>query len=248
VVITPSEAHVWFVFGGSGPIARPTDTPSVPDHLDWDCFLGPAPFRPYHPRYVAGWGAWREYGAGCLGGGGSHSINMAFKGLKLDGLWQGEGEGPIRIESEIPEACPENFPRWQICRYDIPARGSLPPARIHWYNGPEQELKRQGIWDRLEKIAGRSLEWKDGSWTPRSGTLLVGTKGVVHTNAPLRMRLVARGGFPERRRSAPLAAERPGPPTGMGSGLQRWAGAAFQLQSFRAGHGTDAAGQRRLAG
>ena len=36
---------------------------------------------------------------------------------------------------------------------------------------------------RLEKIAGRPLEWKDGSWTPRSGTLLVGTKGVVHTNA-----------------------------------------------------------------
>ncbi len=177
------EAHVWYVFGGSGPISRPKDTPSVPDHLDWDCFLGPAPYRPYHPRYVSGWGAWREYGAGCLGGGGSHSINMAFKGLKLNFLWQSEGKGPIRIESEIPETCPENFPRWQILRYDIPARGSLPPASIHWYNGPEQELKRQGIWDRLEKIAGRSLEWKDGSWTPRSGTLLVGSKGVVHTNA-----------------------------------------------------------------
>ena len=48
---------------------------------------------------------------------------------------------------------------------------------------PESVLKRLGIWDRLEKIAGRSLEWKDGSWTPRSGTLLVGSKGVVHTNA-----------------------------------------------------------------
>ena len=59
----------------------------------------------------------------------------------------------------------------------------MPPARIHWYNGPEEELQRQGIWGRLEKIAGRSLEWQDGSWTPRSGTLLVGTKGVVHTNA-----------------------------------------------------------------
>ncbi len=177
------EAHVWYVFGGSGPISRPRETPPVPDYLDWDSFLGPAPFRPYHPRYVSGWGAWREYGAGCLGGGGSHSINMAFKGMRLDLLWEGEGKGPIRIESEIPEACPENFPRWQILRYDIPARGTLPPAVIHWYNGPEQELKRQGIWDRLEKIAGRSLEWKDGSWTPRSGTLLVGSKGVVHTNA-----------------------------------------------------------------
>ena len=177
------EAHVWYVFGGSGPRQRPVDTPPVPDYLDWDCFLGPAPFRPYHPSYVTGWGAWREYGTGCLGGGGSHSINMAFKGLDLGALWEGEGKRPIRVDAEIPEPCPESLPRWQVSRFDIPSRGSRPPARIHWYNAPEQELKRQGIWDRLEKIAGRSLEWKDGSWTPRSGTLLVGTKGVVHTNA-----------------------------------------------------------------
>jgi len=177
------EAHVWFVFGGSGPIKRPTDSQPVPEYLDWDCFLGPAPFRPYHPRYENGWGAWRDYSTGCLGGGGSHSINMAFKGLNLGALWDGEAQGTIRVETEIPEPCPENLPRWQVIRYDVPARGSLPPAQIHWYNAPEAELKRQGIWDKLEKIAGRSLEWTDGSWTPRSGTLLVGSKGVVHTNA-----------------------------------------------------------------
>ena len=43
-------------------------------------------------------------------------------------------------------------------------------------------MKRLGVWQRLEKIAGRSLQWKD-SWTPRSGSLLVGSRGVVHTNA-----------------------------------------------------------------
>ena len=36
------EAHVWYVFGGSGPRQRPKETPPVPDYLDWDCFLGPA--------------------------------------------------------------------------------------------------------------------------------------------------------------------------------------------------------------
>ncbi len=178
------EVHVWYVFGGSGPLERPKDRPPVPEHLDWDLFLGPAPWRPYHPSYVNGWGAWREYGAGCLGGGGSHSINMAFKALSLRALWEGaEGaNGPIRVETEIPEPCPENFPRWQIVRFDLPARGPLPPARINWYNAPEAELRRQGIWEKLEQIAGRSLEWEK-SWTPRSGTLLVGSKGVVHTNA-----------------------------------------------------------------
>jgi len=177
------EAHVWFTSGGSGPIERPKETPPVPEYLDWDLWLGPALFRPYHPTYVSGWG-WRDFCTGILGGGGSHSINLAFKAFNLRALWDGgKPKGRIRVETEVSERCPENFPRWQIVHFDLPARGSLPPARIHWYNASEPELKRQGIWERLEKIAGRPLEWKDGSWTPRSGTLLVGTKGVVHTNA-----------------------------------------------------------------
>ncbi len=177
------EVHVWYVFGGSGPRQRPKERPRVPEHLDWDLWLGPAPRRAYHPSYVGGWGGWRDFGTGMLGGGGAHSINMAFKALNLRALWDdGGAKGPIRVEAEIPEPCPENFPRWQTLRFDVPARGPLPPASIHWYNGQEAELKRRGIWQRLEKIAGRPLEWKE-SWTPRSGSLLVGSKGVVHTNA-----------------------------------------------------------------
>ena len=163
------EAHVWYVYGSSGPRPRPKETPPVPEHLDWDLWLGPAPFRPYHPSYVSSWWAWRDFGSGMLGGGGSHSINMAFKALKLRSMWdEGGAQGPIRVEAEIPQPCPENFPRWEVIRFDFPVRGDLPPARIHWYNAAEPELKRQGIWDRLEKIAGRPLEWKDNSWTPRS--------------------------------------------------------------------------------
>ncbi len=179
------EAHVWYVFGGSGPRKRPPGRPAVPDGLDWDLWLGPAPLRPYHPSYISGWGGWRDFGTGVLGGGGSHSINMTFKALNLRALWDGPGDAKhrIRVEAEIPEPCPENFPRWQTLRFDLPARGSLPPARIHWYDGQEAQLKRSGVWQRLEKIAGRSLQWKDNSWTPRSGSLLVGSKGVVHTNA-----------------------------------------------------------------
>ena len=178
------EVYVWYVFGGSGRIQRPQERPPVPEYLDWDLFLGPAPQRPFHPSYLTGWGAWRDFATGCLGGGGSHSINLAFKGLRLGELWENEKpRAQIRVETEVPEPTPEGFPRWQIVRFDIPARGPLPPVRIHWYNAPEEELRAQGIWQRLEKIAGRDLVWNDNSWTPHSGTLLVGSKGVVHTNA-----------------------------------------------------------------
>ncbi len=178
------EAHVWFVMGGSGPRKRPSGSAPVPDGLDWDLWLGPAARRPYHPDYHRSWWAWREFSTGILGGGGSHSINMAFMALDLGSLW-GEknpaGE-PIRVEVEIPEPCPENLPRWQISRFHIPARSRRPPAVIHWYNAPEAELRRQGVWKKLEEIAGRPLEWKQ-SWTPRSGSLVVGSQGAVHTNA-----------------------------------------------------------------
>ncbi len=179
------EAHVWYVFGGGGPRQRPEGSPPVPDRLDWDVWLGPARFRPYHLGYEKGWGGWRDFSTGCLGGGGSHSINLAFKAFQLRGLWEPGGEAGkiIRVETEVSERCPDSFPRWQIVRFHIPARGAIPAATIHWYNAAESELVRQGIWARLEKIAGRPLEWQDGSWTPRSGTLLVGSKGVIHTNA-----------------------------------------------------------------
>lgn len=99
-----------------------------------------------------------------------------------------------RSRSHAPRASPAGKSSASTCR-----RGPLPPARIHWYNAPEPELKRLGVWQRLEKIAGRPLEWKDGSWTPRSGTLLVGSKGVVHTNAHNSVcALLPEGDFPDQ--------------------------------------------------
>jgi len=180
------EVHVWYVFGGPGPLQRPKDTPPAPDSLNWELFVGPAPLRPYHPRYATGWGAWRDFGTGVLGGGGSHSINLAFKALRFGDLWKAggnaEASAAIRVEAETPERAVESFPRWENVRFDLPARGSLPPVRIHWYDAAEPELQRRGVWQKLAKIAGRSLEWSEG-WTPRSGALLVGSKGIVHTNA-----------------------------------------------------------------
>src|SRR4051812_22402329 len=55
------EVHVWSdrpTHSGKMPlwwaqgIDRPTDTPAVPETLDWNLWLGPAPMRPYHPAYV----------------------------------------------------------------------------------------------------------------------------------------------------------------------------------------------------
>ena len=177
------EAHVWYVFGGSGFPERPGETPPVPDHLLWDVWLGPALDRPYHPSYLSDWWSWRDFCGGIVGGGGSHSINVVFMGLKLGTLWEAKGQGTIRIEADAAQRTDAGFPHWQTIRYDIPARGDLPPLTLYWHNGPQENLRERGVWERLEKIAGRDLVWTDDSWTPESGTLLVGSRGVIHTNA-----------------------------------------------------------------
>mgnify|MGYP001144206515 CR=1 FL=1 len=75
------EAHVLFESGGTGPLDRPQEQP-VPESLDWDLWIGPAPVRPYHPGYLPpqfpgaggtsespaliGWNRWRDFGGGAL--------------------------------------------------------------------------------------------------------------------------------------------------------------------------------------
>lgn len=190
------EAHVLFESGGTGPMERPADRPAVPESVDWDLWIGPAAMRPFHPGYLnpdfpgagggfdaklLGWNRWRDFGAGALGGAGSHSINLAFKALNLAALWNEVG-GKIRVETEVSERCPENFPCWQMVHYDVPARGAQPPARVHWCNAWNEEIQRRGILANLEKLAGEPLAWKNGSWSPHSFLLIVGSKGLAFAN------------------------------------------------------------------
>ncbi len=47
---------------------RPTEEMPVPDGLDWDLWIGPAPMRPFHKTYHPfGWRAWQDFGAGAMG-------------------------------------------------------------------------------------------------------------------------------------------------------------------------------------
>jgi hypothetical protein len=64
---------------------------AVPGYLDYDMWLGPAPWRPYHPDVVRGWMAFRDYSGGEMTNWGAHHFDIVQWGLGMD------DSGPIEI-------------------------------------------------------------------------------------------------------------------------------------------------------
>ncbi len=106
---------------------RPPQTPPVPDGLDWDMWLGPAPVRPYHPAYHPWrWRDWRDFGTSPLGDMGCHVLSTVFKALKL--------RHPSSIEGTCTEIGPEVYPRDFKVHYEFPARDGMPPVTVTWHD------------------------------------------------------------------------------------------------------------------
>jgi len=107
---------------------RPPETPPVPDGLDWDLWLGPAPERPYHPAYCPWvWRNWWDFGTGLLGDLWCHKVSTVFKALNLG--------HPTTVEASSTKMNSETYPIGIIARYEFPARGDMPPLTLTWYDG-----------------------------------------------------------------------------------------------------------------
>jgi len=63
----------------------------VPDWLDYDMWLGPAPWRPYNAGYVGGWMAYRDLSGGEMTNWGAHHFDIAQWGLGMD------RSGPVEV-------------------------------------------------------------------------------------------------------------------------------------------------------
>jgi len=77
-----------------GPVAfAQCDLPAqpVPDYLDYDMWLGPIPWRPYHANFVGGWMAYRDCSGGEMTNWGAHHFDTAQWGLGMD------DSGPVEI-------------------------------------------------------------------------------------------------------------------------------------------------------
>ncbi|MBN2315796.1 MAG: Gfo/Idh/MocA family oxidoreductase [Sedimentisphaerales bacterium] len=96
------KVHTVKVGFGVDPGTTPQPTMPVPDNLDYDMWLGPAPWAPYteqrvHPQKDysrPGWLRITDYGAGMITGWGAHHNDIAQWGLGT------EYTGPVEIEGQ----------------------------------------------------------------------------------------------------------------------------------------------------
>jgi hypothetical protein len=181
------EAHIWTdrpsngLFNEYWPqgVRRPQDKPAVPDTLNWDLWLGPAPERPYHPAYLPfKWRGWWDFGTGALGDIGCHSCDPVFRALKL--------AAPISVQGASTRVNEETFPIGSMVTYEFPARDAsvqannyhvagltgpgagaitMPPCKLIWYDGGLRPPRPAGL--------------PDGKQLGDSGRLLIGDKGFI---------------------------------------------------------------------
>ena len=146
---------------------RPAKGEWVPETLNWDLFIGPAPMRPYHSMYTPwNWRGWWDFGTGALGDMACHILHPVFKALKL--------KYPVRAQGSSTLLLTDCAPNAQMVKLVYPERiapkGSkikYPQVEVTWYDGGIQPPKPAG-WP-----AGKDMNNGGG------GVLFHGTKDTL---------------------------------------------------------------------
>ncbi len=116
-------------------LPTPEEVHRVPDTMDWDLFVGPAPMRPYNEIYTP-WNfrGWWDFGTGALGDMACHVLHPVFMGLELTYPTSVQGTSTLLLVDSAPHA--------QKVKLTYPARTpsanlkiGLPEVEINWYDG-----------------------------------------------------------------------------------------------------------------
>ena len=126
----------------------------VPEYLNWECWLGVAPHRPFSHNYDPfAWRGWWDFGTGALGDIACHSTNMPFSGLEMTNLeW---------VQATTSGHDFDFFPKWSVVEFGFAANAWRPELKYTWMDGGQRP----------------SPELMDGQKPGDGGILILGEKG-----------------------------------------------------------------------
>lgn len=149
-------------------IPWPATKSEVPKELDWNLWLGTAPYTEYVNKLIPfNWRGWWDYGTGGIGDMGCHLVDAPFRTLGLTYPTEVEcSVGSVYVDEfkrgYFPESCP---PSSHVIMTFNSSKQTNTPVRLHWMDGgiqPERPLE-----------LGPDERFGDGG----NGVLFVGTKG-----------------------------------------------------------------------
>ena len=152
-------------------LEHPAEVMPVPDTLNWDAFIGPAPKRDYNSIYTP-WNfrGWWDFGTGALGDMACHILHPVFKALDL--------KYPIRVQGSSTALMAESCPNAQVVKYTFPARTNrpkvaMPEVVVTWSDGGILPFRPE------ELPAGKNLNVSGGAaiFYGTKDTLIVGCYG-----------------------------------------------------------------------
>ena len=152
-------------------LEHPAEVMPVPDTLNWDAFIGPAPKRDYNSIYTP-WNfrGWWDFGTGALGDMACHILHPVFKALDL--------KYPIKVQGSSTPLMAESCPNAQIVKYTFPARENrpkvgMPEVVVTWSDGGILPFRPDTL------AAGKDLNVSGGAaiFYGTKDTLIVGCYG-----------------------------------------------------------------------
>ena len=143
-------------------LGKLTEHHDVPAGLDYELWVGPAPFRPYSPLWVPwNWRGWLTYGGGAIGDWICHVVDPSFWALDLG--------APVSVLAEVTDYDPATqgltYPNAAKFTFEFPARNARGPVKLVWYDG-KNTIPRPAEFTADEKVPG-------------TGAILFGDKGMI---------------------------------------------------------------------
>lgn len=134
----------------------------VPKELDYDLWLGPAPFRDYTPFWVHwNWRGWMPFGTGTIGDWFCHVIDPSFWALNLS--------APTSVHAEVTGYDPAihglTYPPATKITFEFPAIKDRGPVKLVWHDG-NNPISKPSNFPTDDEI-------------PRTGAVLIGDKGMI---------------------------------------------------------------------
>ncbi len=171
-----TEIHSWTgqIYGGypnlppTGPEMQP-----VPDTLDWDLWLGPAPQQPFNQLKTNQWRAFLNFSTGgSLGDWLVHNLGPAHLALQL------AQTSPTSVECVLVEGKSEHvWPLRAHLVFEFPARANMPPVTIHTYQNmrgdvkyPEGMAENERLFPMMNNLAEKGRPFPGSG----DGTMLIG--------------------------------------------------------------------------